>query len=235
MPIKPLVNLVVFFLVGCAGALPATKGSTSAAAKAIEKDAPASEQISPALAAGALLERGIFLLETESYVESAIAFELAIRTDRLNEVGRALAYWHIFLCKQRLRDYDGSAESLSSFIIIAQDLVAERGDNVGALNNDDFLLRFGVEDKIAHARAILSATWANRSFPFGRTPQRPVPVHTTTELDYFLELVEPCDSVVRRETSRREIAELSGRPLQKVTLRCGAEEPAVTYFFDLAP
>jgi hypothetical protein len=178
-------------------------------------------------APGILLERGLRHFSSSENAPASAAFQAAISTGRLNDAGRALAYWHIFVAEQRAGDVDDSTNALQSFVAVAEEILEARDEVRYAVSESgDFVDRFEVEDKLDRGRAILSATWAGRNANFGRTAERPVPIHTPSELTYFLELASPCTSEGQRSVSRRAL-----QPnLEQVTLSC-ASVGSVEYYF----
>ncbi len=183
------------------------------------------ESMHPARAAGVLLERAIVAFRAGELGNASDDFTRAIRTGRLNDAGRSLAYWHVFLAEKQMGNTSVSSDALSSFVVVAADLVADRAGGV-----EDFVVRFDLRGKLARARATLSANWANRSPVFGRTQASAVPVRSAQEMHYFLALVSPCPSLRSQDVTQ----ELLGGSFQAITMTCGGADGASSrYFFDV--
>jgi hypothetical protein len=192
------------------------------------------EELNPAAAAGALLEQGMVLFRNGEFSAASSAFGYAIATDRLNNAGRALAYWHVYVSQQQLGRVDASADALTSFVVVAEDVLEVRSSMRFAVNEaGDFVDRFELPSKLRRARAMLSATWAGRVEQFGRSVQQPVPVHDEDELDQFLSIVAPCNEGGRQDQMRHQVPTESGHPVHRVTLSCGGLDNTVNYFFDM--
>lgn len=192
------------------------------------------QHLNPAAAAGALLEQGMLHHRQGQFELASRAFHYAIETGRLNNAGRALAYWHIFTSSEELGRVDDGANALMSFVVVAEEVLEVRERLRYAVNSSgDFVDRFSLEPKLQRARAVLSATWASRTPSFGRTPKNPVPVHDDIELAQFLEIVAPCTKGQRDDRSQRQIEDDEGYPLQQVTLTCGGLGKGVDYYFDV--
>lgn len=196
--------------------------------------AEAEEDVNPAAAAGALLEQGMGYFREGNYPLAAKAFRYSVDTGSLNNAGRALAYWHIFASAKEQGHTNDAADALSSFVVVAQDILDVRNRYRYAVSaSGDFVDRFGLDEKLQHARAMLSATWASRTGYFGRSANQPVPVHTDEERERFLEIVAPCDDTERDERSHRTLANTHGAPVQRVTLSCGDGQAPVEYYFEM--
>jgi hypothetical protein len=238
---RTLLIIILSFVLGCAstahflpqgsgGEVPLQLASLGSVAGG---PLSSSARLEPSATASLLIEQGFFFMDTESFKEAATAFRGAIATNRLNPTGQAMSYWHVFIVEHRLGNYNASAEALSCFIVVAQDSAELRKQARGTQSSRDFFVRFEMEDKISQARAILSATWSNRSFTFGRTSSRAVPVNTQAELDYFLDLMEPCSTQEPESSHSRNVLADQGQRLQEVTFVCATPLSNVSYFFDL--
>jgi hypothetical protein len=184
-----------------------------------------------ALSAGALLHRAFELFRQEKDSPAVTTFYAAIGTGSLNDAGRALAYWHIFVAQQHLGHEDGAADALGSFVVVAQDVLDEadqaRNKEEGA---DEFVVRFDLRRRLSRARATLSAVWASHSNLFGRRVNQPVLVHNDVEKDYFLQLAMPCaHSQVRQTVGQNGVV---GPLVEEVNVRCGeAQSVQQSYYF----
>lgn len=182
--------------------------------------------------AGALLKRAFEFFKNDKNSEAADAFRAAIATGNLNDAGRALAYWHIFVAEQSDGHTDRAAEALAGFEVIAQDVLDIREQlKYAEDDNGDFVDRFDVKRRLARARAILSANWAGRVVWFGRSAQSPVPIHNSTEMNYFLELAPPCARAADRHIENVPPSVLSD--VAQVQLFCNAGLGKASYFFQV--
>ena len=190
--------------------------------------------IDPDAAPGALLEQGLHLFDIDNNEAAARAFEAAIHTSRLNDAGRALAYWHIFVGRQRMNQVDASSQALYNFLVVAQQVIESKNRVRYAVSEKgDFIDRFDLPSKMDRGRAILSATWAERTKSFGRSSAQPVLVHNDAELGYFLEIVAPCSMATRRTVARRRVETDNGAPVHHVRLTCDETRESIEYYFEM--
>lgn len=177
--------------------------------------------------AGGLLERAFAQFNRDDYAASAKTFTASIATNNLNEAGRALAYWHIYLAEKRMAHEDKSTEALASFTTVAAELMESRGSSA------DFIERFSLDARLSRARAILSATWAKRVPGYGRSAGDAVPVFDQVEADYFAEIAPPCAQAKRRQTDKHTVAQRSGNELQRVTIYCEGAKTGTDYYLEI--
>lgn len=224
-----MISLVGVSLGGCVSTQTVTqtqRGPLLASLKAVPAPAPALAAMHPAKAAAVLLESAIVAFRSADFATASADFSKAIETSRLNDAGRALAYWHIFLAEGHLGNTSLGSEALASFVVVAADLVEEA--RMG-LTSSDFSQRFDLEGKLARGRATLSATWAQRSPSFGRSQTSPVPVQSTQEIHYFLALVSPCGSSSRAAVAQENVNE----SMRAVTMTCKGTSSSARYFFSV--
>lgn len=184
--------------------------------------------------AGGLLERAFAQFNRDDYAASAKTFGMAIGTNNLNEAGRTLAYWHIYLAEKRLSHEDRATEALASFAEVAQEIMEAREDSKYAMSTaTDFIDRFNLDTRLSRARAILSATWAKRVPGYGRRADDAVPVFDQAEADYFVEIAPPCASAKKRQTDRHTVTKPSGNELQRVTIFCEGQRNGTDYFIEI--
>jgi hypothetical protein len=186
-------------------------------------------QLEEDTSAAGLLERGFAHFRQDQARAAGDSFRAAINTGHLNDAGRALAYWHIYLAERSSGNLEGGADALSSFIVVGQDVLEVRGNTKYAVDeNGDFVERFDLERRLARARAILSATWAAKVPKFGRTQTHPVPIVDSSEIEYFLEAAPACGKAAKRiETTPAA----PGEPTH-VTVKCEqSSQGAVDYYF----
>lgn len=180
--------------------------------------------------AARLLERGFNHFRHDEVKEAGEAFRAAVATGNLNDAGRALAYWHIYLAERSQGRVEAGADALASFIVVGEEVMAVRKTTRYAVDaSGDFVDRFDLERRVSRARAILSAIWADKVPGFGRSPERPVPVRDDNEKSYFLELAPPCNRALERQVTE---APRDGDSLShKVTITCDRETEGVDYYF----
>ncbi len=182
--------------------------------------------------AGGLLERAFAQFNRDDYRGAARSFSASIATNNLNEAGRALAYWHIYLAEKRLGQEDKSTEALSSFTQVAQEMLELR-DEGGSASGNDFIDRFALDTRLSRARAILSVTWAKRMPSYGKTAAEAVPVFDEAEADYFVEIAPPCSDAKKKQTDKHTVAQSNGHTLQKVTVFCDGQRNGTDYYLEI--
>ncbi|RYF11331.1 MAG: hypothetical protein EOO40_03520 [Deltaproteobacteria bacterium] len=215
------VGAILTCVTNCATASLATHPPTPPALQ------PAPQATDPELSASDLLHRGFELFHQDEDAAASQSFRDALGTGGLNDAGRSLAYWHIFVCEQSLGHQDVAAEALSSFVVAAQDVLqqAATGDDA-----EGFAVRFDLRRRLARARATLSAVWASHAAIVGRSITRPVLVYDDLEKDFFLQLAMPC-----AQTQHREVESPSAlySPLvERIDVRCdGDDETPRSFYF----
>lgn len=192
----------------------------------LDEDAPA----------GVLLERGMDSFGVDNFDDSSRAFQAAISTHRLNDAGRVLAYWHIFLSEHNLGNHQASTDALSSFVASAEEVISMREEVQFAVDaTGDFVDRFDLHERLARGRALLSAAWAGQHRDFGRSQARPVPVRSGAEALYFLDAVTPCDQGTRSFDRRAlTFGAASAATTERITVQC-VDDGAFNadYYFDV--
>jgi hypothetical protein len=187
--------------------------------------------------AAGLLERGLVYLRSDRPALGAEAFRAALETGNLNNAGRSLAYWHIYLCEWVQAHRDPAADALESFLAASQDVLDTRSDRPEVLNNAaEFIERFDLDHRMSRARATLSALWADKIPSFGRSLQKPVPIQSDSEVRYFLELAPPCADAPDRQLARRPDVKPDVKgdvvTVQRVTLLCHGRKDGAEYYFE---
>jgi hypothetical protein len=195
-------------------------------------EAPLEANLEEDNSAAGLLEKGFAHFRRDESRAAGDAFQAAIDTGHLNDAGRALAYWHIYLAARSSGDLEAGVDALASFIVVGQDILDVREDMRYAVDESgDFVSRFDLEHRLARARALLSATWAAKVHGFGRSVKQPVPIQDASEMEYFLEVAPPCDKTVRRRIEK--LPTPPGEPTH-VTLTCeSGPTGAFDYYFTL--
>ncbi len=183
--------------------------------------------------AGGLLERAFAQFNRDDYAASSKTFTLAIGTNNLNEAGRALAYWHIYLAEKRLAHEDQATEALASFCEVGEEIMEARDNSRYAMTTaSDFIERFNLDTRLSRARAILSATWAKRVPGYGQRSEDAVPVFDQAEADYFVEIAPPCANAKKRQTDKHTMMK-QGHELQRVTIFCEGQKSGTDYFLEI--
>ena len=183
-----------------------------------------------AASAGALLKRAFEYFKQDQNAMAAATFRAAIHTGSLNDAGRALAYWHIYVAEQSLGDTDRGVDALSSFVVVAQDVIEVREQMRYAEDESgDFVDRFDLKRRLARARAMLSVAWAAHANEFGRSAIQPVPVHSLAEKNYFLEMAPPCGHA-SKQASVAPNDSASSASVERVNLTCDGGERTSYYF-----
>ncbi|MEM6532594.1 MAG: hypothetical protein AAF654_08215 [Myxococcota bacterium] len=185
--------------------------------------------------ASGYLERAFHAFRLGQYADASEAFGAAISTNNLNDSGRALAYWHVYLCQAQLGMEDASAEALMSFSVVASDML-DPADTYSHeyMASRDFATRFNLEGRLARARATLSAMWVDRSIDYGRTDGQPIRVNSDEELDAFLELAPPCTDAAQRQVDRKVLATDGETTLEEITLYCDTRIEGARYVIEHA-
>jgi len=187
-----MYKYIAIFIVVLLGCAPAVAPREPELAQRISQEPPpvASGTIDREESAGAYLERGFLMFSMNRWREAVDAYVSAINTGNLNDAGRALAYWYISQCWIALRDEDQAMESLSSFVMVADDVFAVREQRRYAVTPDgDFVDQFDLLHKQAWARATLNYVWATRSNSYGRSKENPIIAKNVEELEAFAEIV----------------------------------------------
>lgn len=206
--------------------------SRQAALASLTPVAPPPESVVPdaddPASAAALLERGFTYFREDMAAQASAAFRGAIATGHLNDAGRALAYWHIYLAERGQGNIEAGADALASFVVVGQDVLDVRNSMRYAVDDSgDFVDRFDLERRMSRARALLSATWAGKVSDFGRSPEHPVLVRDENELKYFLELAPTCqrepDRTIVRAAEQQDSAE-------RVTISCEENHDGAEYY-----
>lgn len=199
-----------------------------------EPDVAPSEQ-TEAPSAGAWLRRAFEHFRRDENPEASHAFHAAVATGNLNDAGRALAYWHIYISEQSMLHTDASAEALTGFVSVAEDILdTSISDGLEVENNSDFVQRFDLQRRLARARAFLSAAWADRHSTFGRQESSAIPIHNATEMGYFLEFAPPCAQASdRRIEPAVHVQNQELGYTEHVTITCHGDNGRVRYFFQV--
>ncbi len=181
--------------------------------------------------AAGLLERAFMHFQDDQHSEAAHTFRAAIGTGNLNDAGRALAYWHIFLSDSLNDREDDGADALASFVVVGQDVLDSRNTmRYAVTTSGDFVERFNLSNRLSKARAMLSVKWANRMPQFGHSVDEPIPVFDEAEAEHFVHLASPCSEAIVRDVSRDVIHDGQTAHIERITIDCtGAPAPVEFY------
>lgn len=175
--------------------------------------------------AAVLLKRAFTFFEQDENIMAIAMFRAAINTGNLNDAGRALAYWHIYVAYTAVNQPEDASEALLMFTVVAQDVLDVRDQMRYADDgHGDFVQRFDLRNRLARARASLSASWAKQAEPFGRTARQPILVHDDQEKNFFLEIAAmPC-------AGRHLVTAPMVDHVEQVDMTCDGQPPT-QYFF----
>lgn len=224
-------------VVACASVQVTTRGATRpivASMQPVSMPPPATEPADRELeaSAAALLERGFAHFQSNHDQQASAAFRAAIGTDNLNDAGRALAYWHIYMAERSEGNSNGSADALASFVVVAEDVIEVRDSLRYAVDEGgDFVDRFALKYRLSRARAELAAAWADRASYFGRSERHAIRIQDRNEIHFFVEMAPPCADSMSREIDRGEVTEYDGHSVERITIRCRAQAEGVNYYF----
>lgn len=180
-----------------------------------------------AASAGALLKRAFDYFKQDKNAMAAATFRAAVNTGNLNDAGRALAYWHIYVAEESIGDTDRGVDALASFVVVAQDVIEMREQMRYAEDDSgDFVDRFDLKRRLTRARAMMSVAWAAHANEFGRSEGQPVPVHSLAEKNYFLEMAPPCG----HSSKGTAAASPTSAGVEQVNLTCDGGERTSYYF-----
>lgn len=196
-----------------------------------EESAP--ETIELESSAAGLLERAFLHFQNGEHQQAAQAFHAAIDTGNLNDAGRALAYWHIFLSDSLNNDDDAGTDALASFVVVGQDVIDARNTmRYAVTSTGDFVERFDLSNRISKARALMSVKWADRMPQFGQSIDQPVPVYDEAEAEHFVHLASPCAAGAERDVSRDVIHGGQRATIERVTIECSDAPGSVQFYIE---
>jgi hypothetical protein len=173
-------------------------------------------------------------------LEAINAFSHAIATGDLNNQGRALAYWHLFLSHREESLDSHGAEALSSFVTIGrmlQQQASEGYDGEDLLEHvKSFIERFELNDRILLAEVTLEALWAKKDNNYGRTPERPVLLGSARAQRLFLNVFKPCVADDEQEQKARvriarAAALVNNQIIDEATIQCPGAARNTSLFF----
>ena len=225
---------ILFFMTGCILSNDATMRATSDPVSKVIPPVPDKADIeNDDLTAGELLEMALAYLRHGDDQAASIAFQRAIDTGYLSDAGRALAYWYIHLAEKSRGSIDKSINALTGFVVLAEDLLEEASPyRYANQDREDFIWQFDLDRRLSLARAVMSATWAERAHGYGLSVEHPVSVHNDMEMSYFIELASPCAN--NSQDVKRHTLMASGGMVQQVIVQCtGNPTESISYFFEM--
>jgi len=209
----------------CATGQSQTENAPQVVLGANDVDENEANEVSPLLespSVTAFMTQAFEEFNASRFKASVRAFNNALATGDLNDAGRIMAYWHLFVAYNKLSNMHRSMESLTSFVVVAEDAVRElMGVSTLLEPTYDFLRQFGLERRLVRARAILSAAWAWKSPGYGKSESNPIIIEDMNERNDFLELYTDCplDGQSLKEIYHHEASKQSTR-LQHVVMTC---------------
>ncbi len=222
------------FMTGCVLVSDATVRTANEPAINVIPPAPDKADIeNDDLTAGELLEMALAYLRHGDDQAASMAFQRAIDTGYLSDAGRALAYWYIHLAEKSRGSIDKSINALTGFVVLAEDLLEEASPyRYASQDREDFIWQFDLDRRLSLARAVMSATWAERAQGYGLSLEHPVSVHNDMEMSYFIELASPCAN--HSQEVKRHTLMASGGMVEQVLVQCtGNPTESISYFFEI--
>lgn len=179
------------------------------------------------------LERALDALRDGQPGYASAALHAALSTGELNDAGRALAYWYIYVADTMQGQAQSSHDALADFVAISDSVLATREHvRFAESGGTDFVDRFDLVGRLARGRALLNLAWAEGHAAFGRSADVPVPVRSEEELAYFVELTPACSHPLERKTSQMKTVGGNNASLRQVDFRCGNQMSDTTFFFE---
>ena len=189
--------------------------------------------IAPDAKASDYLAMGLTFYQANQKSDAARAFNFALSTGNLNNQGRALAYWHLFLAHRDANLQGPGAEALESFVTVSTDLLDQTGgEEESGANVREFIDGFNLTERMLLAELVLDALWARRDPEFGRTPERPVQVRDADAERLFVQLFKPC---VQSEAPEVKFSAgrhpRRGQRVDKAQISCPNAGPPMSFYF----
>ncbi len=191
-----------------------------------------SEELSPSM----MLQKAFEMFRLQQHASSAEMFMSAVRTGALNDAGKTIAYWHAFTAYQQASQTPQSLDALASFITVSEELLQNENTDP-TVSTQGFSNRFDLHRKLSLARAQQYAHWSHKNPSFGKSPERAIPIHSVTEIDYFLNAAQPCTKFQGQREQHVERMRHAPSQVDKIATFC-TEEPthtAVYYFQWVTP
>ena len=184
------------------------------------------------------LALGLTFYNGNQKLEAIEAFGKAIATGDLNNQGRALAYWHLFLSYRDESVTSHGADALSSFVTVASLLVQQSQEGVDGEDLLEhvkvFIERFDLRDRLLLAEVTLEAIWAHKDEAYGRTPGRPVFLEGARAQRLFLHVFKPCtaqNSDAANVKFSRAAYLVHEQSVDEATVECPDENAAQSFYF----
>lgn len=184
------------------------------------------------------LALGLTFYNGNQKLEAVEAFNKALATGDLNNQGRALAYWHLFLSYRDENASSHGADALSSFVTVANLLMQQAQDGVDGEDLLEhvkvFIERFDLRDRLLLAEVTLEAIWAHKDSQYGRTPTRPVLLPGARAQRLFLHVFKPCAAATQESANvrfSRAAYMIHDRSVDEATVECPDESSAKSFYF----
>ncbi len=201
-------------------------------------DNPTPEPIREGGRASDYLALGLTFYNGNQKLEAIEAFNKAIATGDLNNQGRALAYWHLFLSYRDENVTSHGADALSSFVTVASLLMQQAAEGVDGEDLLEhvkvFIERFDLRDRLLLAEVTLEAIWAHKDEAYGRSPMRPVLLQGARAQRLFLHVFKPCSTQNNDAASvrfSRAAYLVQDKSIDEATVECPDESSAQSFFF----
>lgn len=178
------------------------------------------------------LALGLTFYNGNQKLEAVEAFDKALATGDLNNQGRALAYWHLFLSYRDDSVSTHGADALSSFVTVASLLMQQAQDGVDGEDLLEhvrvFIDRFDLKDRLLLAEVTLEAIWAHKDNAYGRTKDRPVLIQGARAQRLFLHVFKPCEQGAADAATVRFARSAA---VDEATVECPDTTSAKSFFF----
>lgn len=115
----------------------------------------------------AVLMKMAFAFYERGYWNKAVqVFRYAIGTGQLNDMGRAVAYWHIADACEKDANSDCAAEAYMFFSVVGEDLLHPTDWQHNPVEpNIEFIENFGLRIKLDYAIDYINVLWDSRTAP----------------------------------------------------------------------
>lgn len=131
------------------------------------------------------IDAGLAAHQADNCRAATEIFTALLATDRLNNLGKSIVYWHLADCARMHLSSMTTVESLFpaetaflGFLVVAEDLIEDPPDN-------NFIEDFELHKRMVEANAYLHTSWAMRSRTYGRELDVPIIVQNVREIEYF--------------------------------------------------
>jgi hypothetical protein len=184
------------------------------------------------------LALGLTFYNGNQKLEAVEAFNKALSTGDLNNQGRALAYWHLFLSYRDEGVSSHGADALASFVTVASLLMQQSAEGVDGEDLLEhvrvFIDRFDLRDRLLLAEVTLEAIWAHKDAAYGRTKERPVLLVGARAQRLFLHVFKPCEQKGSDTASvrfSRSAYTVHDKSIDEATVECPDDASTKSFYF----